>query len=87
MKCPSCGYTREVKSEWVNEAVLFKSGKNKGKFKEIKPREIRREVGFTEFEEVSSIVDIRSGYDGMMTEFLAFLVCPECRSVTLKEKK
>lgn len=82
MKCQSCGYVHEVRSEWVNEAIFFKSGKNKGNFKEAKQREVRLEVGNAEFETVTFIKSIGQNFNQMMIEEQTMTICPECRCVT-----
>ena len=74
MKCPSCNYERHYKSEWVKEAILYKSGKNKGALKEVSRRLIELEIGEEDFERC----DLLSSHEPHRYVSSDFYSCPEC---------
>jgi len=74
MKCAACGYERRTKTIWHDEIVYFKSGKNKGKIKEIKKAMTEIYPDDREFVRLDLSLERFSG-DG--DRFYLF-ACPEC---------
>ena len=90
-QCPACRYTKATKTEYVDEALVYKSGKNKGKFKGIEIKEITLEIGHEDFKTytIRNVDDHNGGHASCCgksdhTNDLTFAVCPECNTMIMK---
>ena len=95
MKCPSCGYQKEVKKERVDEVVRFKSGPRKGEIKGVERREIELKIGHEDFAVIELLTGVRDScgynYYGDITRPLDIsfssidvLICPDCGTLFVK---
>lgn len=79
MQCSACGYTRDVLIKYVNTAILYKSGKNKGKVKGTELEEVKLELGDEDFNQFKVTAVNTSGYQTEITLY----ICPKCETVRM----
>jgi uncharacterized C2H2 Zn-finger protein len=84
-QCPACGYTRANKKRYIDEALTYKTGKNKGKIKGKKTTEVTLEIGDEEFKTYTVESKEASPWEGeeYYTKNLTFAVCPECNTMIM----
>jgi hypothetical protein len=84
--CPSCGYTRAVRIEYVDDVVRFKSGKRKGEIKEVRQKDVELSVGHSDFGSIKLVSGINSTFGGGLdVKYCNAKVCPECKTILLDE--
>lgn len=83
MRCAACGYEYEERGRWVDKVIYYKSGKNKGKVKEITKEYLEYNIGYEPFikirfeKEVDELI-VQTDYT---TNYVQLYACPECHTV------
>jgi len=86
MKCPACGYTREIKTQTVDKVIRFQQGKRKGEIKSVQTEEITLEIGHEDFKEVTlQHLQVKGldqdSYCTNTRDYFVFFICPECKTM------
>lgn len=88
MKCFACGYEKKHNGKWYKEAILYKSGKNKGKVKEIRETFFDPDEYSPEFIKLRIQVELETFVDSQdrygTTRNVDLYVCPECGTVRIE---